>query len=155
MSYGLCDQFQKPIDLNNPITIAELHQKYPIVEWIKLIRRFIPEDAPLPSNAIVIAPKFIQGLTDWLVNSASRDDGVTIENMREFFIIKTIFSEKNDERRITYEDFEFEDSDDDFQPIPHKPNRDLYRNITVNISSGTTEFLPRSLIYIRQSSNKF
>ncbi|GAA5809890.1 hypothetical protein MFLAVUS_003305 [Mucor flavus] len=128
------DQFQNPIDLYNPMTIAELHQKYPVVEWIKLIRRFIPEDVSLPSNVIVIAPKYMQDLTDWLVNSASRDDGVTTENLREFFIIKTILA------NIGYVD---------------KPNRDLYRNMIGKISSGTTESPPRSRICIGQTSNTF
>lgn len=116
------------------MTIAELHQKYPIVEWIKIIRSFIPEDVSLPSNVIVIAPKYMEGLTDWLSHSITRDDGATTENLREFFVIKTILSNINN---------------------VDKTSRELYRNMMSKISSGTTEPPPRARTCVSQTSNRF
>ncbi|KAI7885925.1 uncharacterized protein EV154DRAFT_427608 [Mucor mucedo] len=128
------DEFQNPLTLYNPMPISELHQRYPVVNWIKLFRSFLPEETSLPEHVIVVVPRFLQDLTDWLANSVNSDDGVTTQNIREFFIIKTILS--------------------NIQNVD-KATRELYRNMNSKISSGTTEPPPRSRSCISQTSNTF
>jgi hypothetical protein len=67
------------------MTIAELHQNYPIVDWIQFIRHFTPNEVSLPEKVIVTTPSYFKQLTDWLVNSAQREDGITTQHLREFF----------------------------------------------------------------------
>jgi predicted metalloendopeptidase len=116
------------------MTIAELHQKYPIADWVQMLRHLTPNDISLPERVIVTAPKFFETLTDWLANSATRDDGVTIQNLREFFIIKTIMA------NVDHVD---------------KNIRELYRDMNSKIASGTTEAPPRSRACVSLTSNNF
>lgn len=128
------DEFQNPLALYNPMTINELHQKYPVVNWIKLFRSFLPQETSLPDHVIVAVPRFFQDLTEWLTNSVNSDDGVTTQNIREFFIMKTILSSIQNVDKTT---------------------REIYRNMNSKISSGTTEPPPRSRTCISQTSNNF
>lgn len=116
------------------MTIAELHQKYPVADWLQMLRHLTPGDVSLPERVIVTAPRFLEQLTDWLVNSAIRDDGVTTQNLREYFVIKTIMANVGN---------------------VDKDTRELYRNMHSKIASGTTEPLPRSRVCVSQTSNTF
>lgn len=116
------------------MSIAELHQKYPVVDWIQLLRHFTPNDASLPDKVIITAPRFMQDLTSWLVDSPNRDDGVTTQTLREFFIVKTIMANVGSVDRHT---------------------RELYRTMFSKISSGTTEAPLRSRVCVSQTSNVF
>lgn len=128
------DQLQNPIDLYNPMSIAQLHQNYPIVDWIKLLRHFTPNDVSLPERVIVTTPRFIQELTNWLVNSAAREDGATTQSMREFFMIKTILANVGNVDKNT---------------------REIYRNMNSKISSGTTAAPERSRVCVSATSSTF
>lgn len=128
------DQLQNPIDLYNPMSIAQLHQNYPIVDWIKLLRHFTPNDVSLPEHVIVTTPRFLQELTNWLINSAAREDGATTQSMREFFMIKTILANVGNVDKNT---------------------REIYRNMNSKISSGTTAAPERSRVCVSATSSTF
>ncbi|CEP10669.1 hypothetical protein [Parasitella parasitica] len=128
------DQLQNPIDLYNPMSIAQLLQNYPIADWIQLFRHFTPNEASLPERVIVTVPRFMQDLTDWLINSAARDDGATTQSIREYFIIKTILANIGN---------------------VDKDTREIYRSMNSKISSGTTAPPKRSRVCLSATSNTF
>ncbi|KAL7311909.1 hypothetical protein PS15m_009619 [Mucor circinelloides] len=128
------DQLQNPIDLYNPMSIAQLHQNYPIVDWILLLRHFTPSETSLPDRVIVSTPGFLKELTDWLINSAARDDGATTQSIREFFIIKTILANVGN---------------------VDKDTREIHRNMNSKIASGTTAPPKRSRVCVSATSNTF
>lgn len=116
------------------MSIAELHQNYPIADWLQLLRHFTPSEASLPDRVIVSTPRFMKELTDWLINSAARDDGATTQSMREFFIIKTILANVGN---------------------VDKDTREIYRSMNSKIASGTTAPPKRSRVCVSATSNTF
>ncbi|KAI8383005.1 hypothetical protein BD560DRAFT_420771 [Blakeslea trispora] len=128
------DQLQNPIELYNPMSIAELHQKYPAVDWIKLLRHLIPDDASLPDKIIVTSPRFMQGLTDWIANSPTSVDAITTQSMREFLTIKVIMS---------------------YIDAVDKKTRESYRTMYSKIASGTVAPPPRARTCINSTSRAF
>lgn len=114
--------------------MPQLHQNYPVIEWLQLLRYFTPEQVSLPERVIVVAPQFLTELTNWFINSASRDDGVTTQSLREFFIIKTILANVGNVDKNT---------------------REIYRNMNSKIASGTTAPPKRSRVCVGAASNTF
>jgi predicted metalloendopeptidase len=116
------------------MSIRELQQKYGFIDWNLFLRHFTPNDASVPERVIVTSPRFMQALSDWLVNSASSEDGVTTRTMLDYFTIKTILA------NINYLD---------------KDTREVHRAMTSSISSGTTASPPRERVCVTATSIAF
>ncbi|KAG1177601.1 hypothetical protein G6F70_005648 [Rhizopus microsporus] len=128
------DELQDPLAVYNPMTVGELHQKYPIADWFRTLRHFVPNDASLPDNVIVTSPGYLKELTDWLVNSQTRPDGASIQAIREYFIIRIILS--------------------NIHSIDKK-TRDLHRETIGKLVNGATEAPPRSRECVASTSGAF
>ncbi|KAI8087607.1 uncharacterized protein B0P05DRAFT_577930 [Gilbertella persicaria] len=128
------DELQNPIELYNLMSIAQLHQNYPIVDWLKFFSSFTSEETSLPEHVIVTAPKFMQRLTDWLSNSSTRGDGATTESLREFLVIRTIMSNID---------------------LVDETTRELYREMNSKIASGTTAPPSRARTCVGATSRAF
>lgn len=116
------------------MTIGELHQNYPLIDWSHYLRHFTPNDVSLPEKVIVSTPRFLKELSDWLINSAQREDGVTIQQLHDFFTIKAILSNIDNVDRNT---------------------REIYREMVSKISSGTIAPPKRSRVCVSNTSNIF
>ncbi|KAG1151811.1 hypothetical protein G6F37_004436 [Rhizopus arrhizus] len=128
------DQLQDPLAIYNPMSTTEFHQKYPVADWFRILRHFAPNDVSLPENIIVTAPKFMQQLTDWLLQSETRPDGASTQAIREYFTIKIILSNIGNVDRAT---------------------RDLYRSTIGMLTSGATEAKPRGRECVANTSAAF
>lgn len=130
----ISDELQDPLAVYNPMTVGELHQKYPIADWFRTLRHFVPNDASLPDNVIVTSPSYLKELTDWLVNSQTRPDGTSTQAIREYFIIRIILS--------------------NIHSIDKK-TRDLHRETIGKLVNGATEAPPRSRECVASTSGAF
>ncbi|KAI8334149.1 hypothetical protein EDC96DRAFT_488244 [Choanephora cucurbitarum] len=128
------EQLQNPLDLYNPMSIAELHQKYPAIDWIKFFRHLIPDDASLPEKIIVVTPRFIEALNDWIANSPTSADAISTQSMREFLTIKVIMS---------------------YIDTVDKKTREAYRKMYSKIASGTVAPPSRARTCISSTSRVF
>ncbi|OBZ82875.1 Endothelin-converting enzyme 2 [Choanephora cucurbitarum] len=128
------EQLQNPIELYNPMSITELHQKCPTINWIKFFRHLILDDTSLPEKIIVTAPRFMERLNDWIANSPTSADAITIQSIREFFIVKVTMSHIN---------------------AVDKKTRESYRTMYSKIASGTAAPPSRSRTCINSTSRAF
>ena len=116
------------------MSIAELHQKYPAIDWIKFFRHLIPDDASLPEKIIVVTPRFIEALNDWIANSPTSADAISTQSMREFLTIKVIMS---------------------YIDTVDKKTREAYRKMYSKIASGTVAPPSRARTCISSTSKVF
>ncbi|OBZ89812.1 Endothelin-converting enzyme 1 [Choanephora cucurbitarum] len=128
------EQLQNPLDLYNPMSIAELHQKYPAIDWIKFFRHLIPDDASLPEKIILVTPRFMEALNDWVANSPTSADAISTQSMREFLTIKVIMS---------------------YIDTVDKKTREAYRKMYSKIASGTVAPPSRARTCISSTSKVF
>ena len=103
------------------MSIAELNQKYPIVNWARIFHNFASNTTSLPDHVVVNMPKYMEQLTDWFLDSQTGN--VSTQAIREFFTIKSIL------RNVDYLD---------------KTTRNIYQTSIDKIVSGMTEAEPRS-----------
>ncbi|KAG0749219.1 hypothetical protein G6F62_000566 [Rhizopus arrhizus] len=115
------NELQDPVALYNPMSIAELNQKYPIVNWARIFHKFASNTTSLPDHVVVNMPKYMEQLTDWFLDSQTGN--VSTQAIREFFTIKSIL------RNVDYLD---------------KTTRNIYQTSIDKIVSGMTEAEPRS-----------
>ncbi|KAI8328658.1 peptidase family M13-domain-containing protein [Choanephora cucurbitarum] len=128
------EQLQNPIELYQPMSVTELHQKYPAIDWIKFFCHLIPDDTSLPEKIIMTAPRFMERLNDWIANSPTSADAITTQSIREFFIVKFIMSHIN---------------------AVDKKTRESYRTMYSKIASGTVAPPSRSRTCINSTSRAF
>lgn len=114
------------------MSIAELNQKYPIVNWARIFHNFAPNMTSLPDHVVVNEPKYMEQLSDWFRDSQTGN--VSIQAIREFFTIKSILS------NVNYLD---------------KTTRNIYQTSIDKITSGMTEEAPRSRDCTESTSDAF
>lgn len=66
------------------MTLAELQERYPFVEWQTLLRHYVPEDRPVPERIINNAPSYFEKL-----NSLLASGKFTVATLRDYFAVRT------------------------------------------------------------------
>ncbi|KAI9277396.1 hypothetical protein BY458DRAFT_567613 [Sporodiniella umbellata] len=128
------EELQDPNAVYNPMSLEELHQRYPWMDWFRALRNFAPNDVALPEKVIVSAPGYLDALSSWLMESKTRPDGASTEAIREFFTVKVVLANM---RNVDQE------------------TRAIYRHTIGKITSGATEPQPRGRECVASTSRAF
>ncbi|CAO3690443.1 unnamed protein product [Rhizopus stolonifer] len=128
------EELQDPNAIYNPMTLTELHQSYPWIDWFRVLRNFAPNDVSLPEHVIVTSPRYLQALSSWLLESQNRPDGASTQALREFFSTKVILANMANIDQAT---------------------REVYRQTIGLITTGATEAQPRGRECVASTSAAF
>ncbi|RCH84379.1 hypothetical protein CU098_005069, partial [Rhizopus stolonifer] len=122
------DEFEDPVEM----TLFDLDQKYPVVNWTQIAYHFLPENTKQSDKVSVTAPQYIERLTNWFLHS--QENKVSVQTIREYFVIKLILTDI---------------------PQLDQTTQNIYDETIANITTGIETPLSREFTCVKEISAYF
>ncbi|KAI8384890.1 uncharacterized protein BYT42DRAFT_592914 [Radiomyces spectabilis] len=72
-----------PISSYNPMSLSQIEQQYPIMNWTAYFRHFVPSSVDVPSRFIVTTPKYLDRLTAWFQSGE-----LTVSDVKDYLLVR-------------------------------------------------------------------
>ncbi|CEP16537.1 hypothetical protein [Parasitella parasitica] len=123
------DELQDPIQMYNPVKLAEFQKQNPLIDWTTMLEAFVPNGIKVPDTVINTTPSYFEQLNQLLSSGK-----VTEQTLQEYLIITFVLN------KVDYLD---------------TTSREAFRKMKSATSSGTTAERPRWETCTEYVSNVF